>query len=65
MNVILEANSDYFILEEELLATKTQIENLTPEEMIEPLGSLGKRFSKFAGAKNKICNIISQKSLEV
>jgi hypothetical protein len=57
MNVILEANSDYFILEEELLATKTQVENLTPEEMIEPLGSLGKRFSKFAGAKNKICNI--------
>jgi uncharacterized protein (UPF0335 family) len=65
MNVILEANSDYFILEEELLATKTQVENLTPEEMIEPLGSLGKRFSKVAGAE-KIKSAISkgQKSLK-
>jgi hypothetical protein len=59
MNVILEANSDYFILEEELLATKTQVENLTPEEMIEPLGSLGKRFSKVAGAE-KIKSAISK-----
>jgi TRAP-type mannitol/chloroaromatic compound transport system permease large subunit len=59
MNVILEANSDYFILEEELLDTKTQVENLTPEEMIEPLGSLGKRFSKVAGAE-KIKSAISK-----
>ena len=59
MNVILEANSDYFILEEELLATKTQVENLTPEEMIEPLGSLGKRFSKVAGSE-KIKSAISK-----
>ncbi|MDA8812486.1 TRAP transporter large permease subunit [Amylibacter sp.] len=59
MNVILEANSDYFILEEELLATKAQVENLTPEEMIEPLGSLGKRFSKIAGSE-KIKSAISK-----
>ena len=59
MNVILEANNDYFILEEELLDTKTQVENLTPEEMIEPLGSLGKRFSKVAGAE-KIKSAISK-----
>ena len=59
MNVILEANNDYFILEEELLHTKTQVENLTPEEMIEPLGSLGKRFSKVAGAE-KIKSAISK-----
>ena len=59
MNVILEANSDYFILEEELLDTKTQVENLSPEEMIEPLGSLGKRFSKVAGAE-KIKSAISK-----
>ena len=59
MNVILEANSDYFVLEEELLATKTQVENLTPEEMIEPLGSLGKRFNEVAGAE-KIKSAISK-----
>ena len=59
VNVILEANNDYFTLEEELLATKAQVENLTPEEMVEPLGSLGKRFSKVAGA-DKIKSAISK-----
>jgi len=38
-------------LEEELLATKAQVEKLTPEEMVDPSGSLSKRFNKVAGSE--------------
>ena len=48
-----------FDLEEELLATKAQVENLAPEEMVDPLGSLGKRFNKVAGSE-KIKSAISK-----
>ena len=46
-------------LEEELLATKAQVENLTPKEMVDPLGSLGKRFNKVAGSE-KIKSALSK-----
>ena len=37
--------------EKELLATKVQVEKLTSEEMVDPLGSLVKRFNKVAGSQ--------------
>ena len=58
-NLILESNDNYFALEAELLNTKVQIEALNPEEMIDPLGSLGKRFGKVAGT-DKIKSAISK-----
>ena len=42
-----------------MLATKAQVENLTPKEMVDPLGSLGKRFNKVAGSE-KIKSAISK-----
>jgi hypothetical protein len=46
-------------LEKELLATKLQVEKLTLEEMVDPLGSPGKRFNKVAGSE-KIKSAISK-----
>ena len=58
-NLILESNSDYMALETVLMESKDKVASLSPEEMVDPLGTLGKQFGNVAGA-DKIKSAISK-----
>ena len=49
INFILEANADFESLKGDLMATKGQVSDNEPSDMVDPLGALGKRFSRVAG----------------
>jgi TRAP-type mannitol/chloroaromatic compound transport system permease large subunit len=48
-NLILEANAGFVALKDDLMATKAQVAENTPEDMLDPLTDLGKRFGAVAG----------------
>jgi TRAP-type mannitol/chloroaromatic compound transport system permease large subunit len=49
INFILEANAGFEALEGDLMATKVQVRDSEPADMVDPLAALGKRFSRVAG----------------
>lgn len=49
-NQVLEANAEFEALKADLMATKTQVAENAPDDMVDPLNELGKRFGAVAGA---------------
>jgi septal ring factor EnvC (AmiA/AmiB activator) len=48
-NVVLEGNAAFMALEADLMATKADVDANAPENMVDPLSALGKRFGEVSG----------------